>query len=200
MNLMPVLKAENLWCKYFFLEVFFQSISPRSSHTHQTRGSVLRIWKIHLQKTTAACFMMKNFNETPQDIERIKGAAHKSDSALHFPTPPLGWIQMDLEPHENLGETKCWMSDRDPSLWRKDHFGSLCTSISPSPTSCRLCCWEWQGAQMCSSELSSEQRTARFSLRAGNILMLQFTLSHEASPKFSAVPDIIKNVSGKIKF
>lgn len=80
---------------------------------------------------------------TQQDIKRTLkgpgGTAHKSDSASHCLTPPLGWIQMDLEPHEKLGETKWWMSDGDPSLWRKDQFGSPGTSISPSPASCRLC-------------------------------------------------------------
>lgn len=172
------------------LEVFFNSISPRNFHTRQTHGTVLRIWKIHLQKTTAAWYMMKNFNETQQDIKRTKRDWRQIWQCLTFPDSS-SWMNTN-----GFGAT--WKTGRDEvmnerlrsSLWRKDQFGSLGTSISPIPTSCMLCTSEWQRAQMCSSELSSEQRTARFNLKAQNILMLQFTLSHEASPKFSAVLDI----------
>lgn len=40
-------------------------------------------------------------------------------------------------------------------------------------------------------KINSVRRTVKFKLKAQNILMLQFTLPHETSPKPSAVLDIL---------
>lgn len=128
---MPVLNAENLWCKYFFGEVFFHSTSPRNSHTHQTQGSVLRIWKIHLQKTTAACFMMKNFNETHQDIKRTKGGLH-----TNLTVPYISWLLLLDEYKWIWNHTKSWERQREEWVMETLPCGgriSLAAWAPPSP-------------------------------------------------------------------
>lgn len=102
----------------FSLKVLFHSIYPENPHTCLTKELT---WKICLQKirkyevlltikisskisavdlATVACFTMENCNETNRKINTTK---RENTQIWHLLIPSLGWIQIDLEPHEKLG-------------------------------------------------------------------------------------------------
>lgn len=79
----------------------------------------------------------------------------------------------------------------EASLWRKDEFGSLILQF-PHVLTNPACVALSDNVHRCVAlKTNSVQRTVKFTLKAQNILMFQFTMSHEASPKSSAVLDIL---------
>lgn len=198
---MLVLNAEKLWCKYFLLKVFFHSIYPRNSHTCQTHGSVLRIWKIHLQKTTAACLMMKNLSETQQDIKRTEWDSTEIWQCLSFPDSS-SWMNTNgfgttWKTGRGKEMNEWWrpFSVEEGSVWQPGHlhFPKSCQLhvVHPGVTACTdVQLWTEQGTKDCQVQLeSSEYFDVTLHLVTWSI------------PKvFSSAWHIIKNVSGKIKF
>lgn len=200
-NLMPVLNAENLWCKYFFGEVFFHSISPRNSHTLQTQGSVLRIWTIHLQKTAAACFMMKNFNETHQDIKRTRGGCTRIWQCLTFPDSS-SWTNTNgsgttRKAGRGKEKNEWWrpFPAEERSVWQPGH------PHLPKPYQLQVVLL---GGTTCTDvQLWTEPRTKdrEAQLESSGCFDVTVHLVTWSIPKvFSSAWHVIKNVSGKIKF
>lgn len=194
--MVPVLNAENLWCKYFFWEVFLHSISPRNSHALQTHGSVLRIWKIHLQMTTAACFMMKNFNETHQDIKRTKGGCTQTWQCLTFPDDSSSWMNTNgfgatRKPGRDKVLNEWWrpFPVEEGSVWQPGHFHF--------PKSYQLHV-VLLGVTRCTDvQLWTEQWTKDWEVQLESWEYFDVTIHLKV---FSSAWHIIKNVSGKIKF
>lgn len=193
-------------CWKFMMQVLFwgsflsQHFSKKFPYSSDPRIKKI-IWKIHLQKTTAACFMMKNFNETHQDIKRTKEGCTRIWQCLTFPDSS-SWTNTNgsgttRKAGRGKEKNEWWrpFPAEEGSVWQPGH------PHLPKPYQLQVVLL---GGTTCTDvQLWTEPRTKdrEAQLESSGCFDVTVHLVTWSIPQvFSSAWHVIKNVSGKIKF